>query len=87
MERRQNWTCESHEEAFRAINKKLDDIVNRQIAYAETSTRIEMKQEQLEKIVTNGLTHNIADAPMPKWKRMGFESRAAVMELRDTWNR
>ncbi len=21
------------------------------------------------------------EAPMPKWKRMGFESRAAVMEL------
>jgi len=27
------------------------------------------------------------EAPMLKWKRMGFESRAAVMELRDTWNR
>ena len=61
MERRQNWTCESHEEAFRTINKKLDDIVNRQIAYAETSTRIEMRQKQLEKIVTNGLTHNVEE--------------------------
>lgn len=47
MERRQNWTCESHEEAFRTIHKKLDDIVDRQIAYAETSTRIEMRQKQL----------------------------------------
>jgi hypothetical protein len=61
MEQRDNWICDAHEEAFRTIHKKLDDIVNRQIAYAETSTRIEMKQEQLEKIVTNGLTQNVAE--------------------------
>ena len=87
-ERRQNWTCEAHHElveSLRDINNKLDKVIDRQIAYSETSARIEEKQERLEKIVTNGLTHNIADAPMPKWKRMGFESRAAVMELRDTW--
>jgi len=61
MEQRHNWVCDAHEETFRAINKKLDDIVNRQIDYAETSARIEMKQDQLEKIVTNGLTHNVAE--------------------------
>ena len=61
MEQRHNWVCDAHEEIFRAINKKLDNIVDRQIAYAETSTRIEMRQKQLEKIVTNGLTHNVEE--------------------------
>jgi hypothetical protein len=59
MEQRHNWFCDAHEETFRAVNKKLDDIVNRQIEYAETSARIEMKQEQLERIVTNGLSDSI----------------------------
>jgi hypothetical protein len=61
MEQRHNWVCDAHEETFRAINKKLDDIVDRQIAYAEISARIESKQEQLERIVINGLTHSVAD--------------------------
>lgn len=63
-EQRQNWTCNSHHElveSLRDINQKLDGIVVRQIYYAETSTRIEIKQEQLESIVTNGLSHNVAD--------------------------
>lgn len=61
MEQRHNWICDAHEETFRAINKKLDDIIDRQIVYTETSVRIELKQQQLEKIVTNGLTRSVAD--------------------------
>lgn len=61
MEQRHNWVCDAHEDTFRAVNKKLDDIVNRQIEYAETSARIEMKQEQIERIVTNGLSDSIQD--------------------------
>ena len=63
-ERRQNWTCGAHHElveSLRDINQKLDGMIVRQIAYAETSTRIEEKQEQIEKIVTNGLSHNVAN--------------------------
>ena len=63
-ERRQNWTCEAHHElvaSLRDINHKLDGMIERQIAYAETSARIEEKQESIERIVTNGLSHNVAD--------------------------
>jgi len=63
-ERRQNWTCSAHHElveSLRDINHKLDGMIVRQIEYAETSARIEEKQEQIERIVTNGLTHNVAD--------------------------
>jgi len=63
-ERRQNWTCSAHHElveSLRDINQKLDGMIIRQIAYAETSARIEEKQEQIERIVTNGLSHNVAD--------------------------
>ena len=63
-ERRQNWTCEAHHElveSLRDINNKLDKVIDRQIAYSEISARIEEKQERLEKIVTNGLTHSVAD--------------------------
>lgn len=63
-ERRQNWTCEAHHElvaSLRDINHKLDGMIERQIEYAETSARIEEKQEQIERIVTNGLSHNVAD--------------------------
>ena len=63
-ERRQNWTCEAHHElveSLRDINGKLDGMIVRQIAYAETSARIEEKQEQIERIVTNGLSHNVAN--------------------------
>lgn len=63
-ERRQNWTCEAHHEfveSLRDINHKLDGIIERQIAYAETSARIEEKQESIERIVTNGLSHNVAN--------------------------
>jgi len=80
MERRQNWTCESHEEAFRTIHKKLDDIVDRQIAYAETSTRIEMRQKQLEKIVTNGLTHNVEE--MTKKINIIYEKLSALEDFK-----
>ena len=63
-ERRQNWTCGAHHElveSLRDINHKLDGMIERQIAYAETSARIEEKQESIERIVTNGLSHNVAD--------------------------
>jgi len=63
-ERRQNWTCGAHHElveSLRDINGKLDGMIVRQIAYAETSARIEEKQEQIERIVTNGLSHNVAN--------------------------
>ena len=63
-ERRQTWVCGAHHElveSLRDINQKLDGMIVRQIAYAETSTRIEEKQEQIEKIVTNGLSHNVAN--------------------------
>ena len=63
-ERRQNWTCEAHHElveSLRDINHKLDGMIERQIAYAETSARIEEKQESIERIVTNGLSHNVAN--------------------------
>jgi hypothetical protein len=36
-------------------------MIVRQIAYADTSARIEEKQEQIERIVTNGLSHNVAN--------------------------
>ena len=64
MERRQNWTCEAHHElvaSLRDINHKLDGMIERQIAYDETSARIEEKQESIERIVTNGLSHNVAN--------------------------
>ena len=63
-ERRQNWTCEAHHElvaSLRDINHKLDGMIVRQIEYAETSARIEERQENIERIVTNGLSHNVAD--------------------------
>ncbi|MFA5457316.1 MAG: hypothetical protein WC261_06765 [Synergistaceae bacterium] len=63
-ERRQTWVCGAHHElveSLRDINQKLDGMILRQIAYAETSARIEEKQEQIERIVTNGLSHNVAD--------------------------
>jgi hypothetical protein len=63
-ERRQNWTCGAHHElveSLRDINQKLDEMIVRQIAYADTSARIEEKQEQIERIVTNGLSHNVAN--------------------------
>ena len=63
-ERRHNWTCEAHHElvaSLRDINHKLDGMIERQIAYAETSARIEEKQDSIEKIVTNGLSHNVAN--------------------------
>ena len=63
-ERRQNWTCGAHHElveSLRDINQKLDGMIVRQIAYADTSARIEEKQEQIERIVTNGLSHNVAN--------------------------
>ena len=67
-ERRQNWVCAAHgrmEEkidiGFRDIGVKLDDIVERQLEYIERLTRIEDKQEQIERIVTNGLSNNVAN--------------------------
>ena len=63
-ERRQSWTCSAHHElveSLRDINQKLDGMIVRQIEYAETSARIEEKQEQIERIVTNGLSHNVAN--------------------------
>ena len=63
-ERRQNWTCEAHHElveSLRDINHKLDGMIVRQIEYAETSARIEERQENIERIVTNGLSHNVAN--------------------------
>ena len=63
-ERRQNWTCEAHHElvaSLRDINHKLDGMIERQIEYAETSARIEERQENIERIVTNGLSHNVAN--------------------------
>ena len=63
-ERRQNWTCEAHHElvaSLRDINHKLDGMIERQLDYAETSARIEEKQESIERIVTNGLSHNVAN--------------------------
>ena len=63
-ERRQNWTCGAHHElvaSLRDINHKLDGMIERQIAYAETSARIEERQENIERIVTNGLSHNVAN--------------------------
>ena len=63
-ERRQNWTCGAHHEiveSLRDINQKLDGMIVRQIEYAKTSARIEEKQEQIERIVTNGLSHNMAN--------------------------
>ena len=63
-ERRQNWTCEAHHElvaSLRDINHKLDGMTERQIEYAKTSARIEERQENIERIVTNGLSHNVAN--------------------------
>jgi len=62
-DRRQNWVCGAHGElveSLRLINEKLDGMIIRQIDYAERSVRIEQKQENLERIVTNGLSHNVA---------------------------
>ena len=63
-EQRQNWTCSAHHElveSLRDINHKLDGMIERQIAYADTSARIEEKQESIERIVTNGLSHNVVN--------------------------
>ena len=62
-DRRQNWVCGAHHElvsALNTMNGKLDSIIERQLEYAERSIRIESKQERLEQIVTNGLSHNVA---------------------------
>ena len=75
-ERRQNWTCGAHHElveSLRDINHKLDGMIVRQIEYAETSARIEERQENIERIVTNGLSHNVADIAR---KLEGFCSEA-----------
>ena len=67
-ERRQGWVCSAHsrmeeklDTGFHDIGVKLDDIVERQLDYIQRLTRIEDKQEQIEKIVTNGLSHNVAN--------------------------
>ena len=63
-ERRQTWVCGAHHElveSLRDINQKLDGMIVRQIEYAETSARIEERQENIERIVTNGLSHNVAN--------------------------
>ena len=63
-DRRQNWVCGAHHElvaSLSTINEKLDGMIERQIEYAERSVRIEAKQERLEGIVTNGLSHNVAN--------------------------
>lgn len=65
-------------------------------ALADLQAVYDLQDDTLERVVNfdtdnKGKMINIVTetvpAPMPKWKRMGFESRAAVMELRDTWNR
>jgi len=84
MERRQNWTCESHieiVESLRDINQKLDGMIVRQIAYADTSARIEERQENIERIVTNGLSHNVAD--MAKRLDVFCEEVKKRLELED----
>ena len=63
-------------------------------ALADLQAVYDLQDDTLERVVSydtddkgqmiNIVTETI-EAPMPKWKRMGFESRAAVMELRDTW--
>ena len=63
-DRRQNWVCGAHHElvaSLSTINEKLDGMIERQIEYAERSVRIEAKQERLEGIVTNDLSHNVAN--------------------------
>ena len=63
-DRRQSWVCGAHHElvaSLNTINEKLDGMIERQIEYAERSVRIEAKQEQIERIVTNGLSHNVAN--------------------------
>ena len=65
-------------------------------ALADLQAVYDLQDDTLERVVSfdtddkgqmiNIVTETI-EAHMPKWKRMGFESRAAVMELRDTWNR
>ena len=63
-ERRQTWVCGAHHElveSLRDINQKLDGMIVRQIEYAKTSARIEERQENIERIVINGLSHNVAD--------------------------
>ena len=75
-ERRQTWVCGAHHElveSLRDINHKLDGMIVRQIEYAETSARIEERQENIERIVTNGLSHNVADIAR---KLEGFCSEA-----------
>ena len=63
-------------------------------ALADLQAVYDLQDDTLERVVSydtddkgqmiNIVTETIP-APMPKWKRMGFESRATVMELRDTW--
>lgn len=65
-------------------------------ALADLQAVYDLQDDTLERVVSydtddkgqmiNIVTETI-EAHMPKWKRMGFESRAAVMELMDTWNR
>ena len=59
-------------------------------ALADLQTIYDLQDDTLERVVSydtddNGQMINVVTetipAPMPKWKRMGFESRAAVMEL------
>jgi hypothetical protein len=87
-ERRQNWTCEAHHElveSLRDINHKLDGMIERQIAYAETSARIEEKQKSIERIVTNGLSHNVQNIVkrLDKLDEFGW-FRKPVTKLKDS---
>jgi hypothetical protein len=87
-ERRQSWTCEAHHElvaSLRDINHKLDGMIERQIAYADTSARIEEKQKSIEKIVTNGLSHNVQNIVkrLDKLDEFGW-FRLPITRLRDS---
>jgi len=72
----------------------LADPEFKERALADLKAVYDLRDDTLERVVSfdtddkgqmiNIVTETI-EAPMPKWKRMGFESRAAVMELKDTW--
>ena len=59
---------------LQALSDLQDDTLERVVSY-DTDDK-----GQMINIVTETV-----DAPMPTWKRMGFESRAAVMELYNSY--
>lgn len=76
---------ESLEETLKGISDDIKTIMDRQIVYAERIACIEQRQIQVEKIVTNGLSHNVQNIVrrLDKLDEFGW-FRKPVTKLKDS---